>query len=209
MIETNETLLGRLKAETAHEAWREFYEHYWGAILRYARKLGLDEILAQEVLQETMVALMRILPEFAYDRNKGRFRNFLLTIVHRKSLAALRRVRRERESQVPWEDGDGVEPAKPFGEDRAAESAAIEAWREVLLAEALGELRADPGLAENTFAVFEAYVIEKRPVGEVAAAFGLKENAVYQIKNRVLRRLRDRVTRLMRDSGAEWTDPRA
>jgi DNA-directed RNA polymerase specialized sigma24 family protein len=44
-----------------------------GGDLRYARKLGLDETQAQDVLQETMVALMRILPEFAYDRNKGSF----------------------------------------------------------------------------------------------------------------------------------------
>ena len=73
----------------------------------------------------------------------------------------------------------------------------------MLLAEALSELRADPMLGEQTFAVFEAYVIQKRPVAEVAAEFGLKENGVYQIKNRLMRRLEGRIARLMRDSGAE------
>lgn len=201
MISTRDTLLGRLKAEVAHEAWKEFYDLYWGAIIRYARKLGLNEVQAQDVLQETMVALMRILPEFAYDRNKGKFRNFLLTIVHRKCLAVLRRARRERNSHVPWEENGERETANPFGLDEAAEVEALNQWREVLLAEALKELRADATLGDQTFAVFEAYVIEKRPAPEVSAAFGLKENAVYQIKNRLLRRLEVRVACLARDAG--------
>lgn len=203
MISTRDTLLGRLKLDSAHDAWQEFYNLYWGAILRYARKLGLDETQAQDVLQETMVVLMRILPEFVYDRSKGKFRNFLLTIVHRKCLAVLRRARRERESQVPWDGGTEAESADPFGADAAAETEALNHWREVLLAEALKELRADPTLGEQTFAVFEAYVIEKRPVPEVAAVFHLKENAVYQIKNRLMRRLEVRIARLSRDSGGE------
>jgi len=203
MIETRESLLDRLKIDDAQEAWKEFYRLYGRAIVRYGLKLGLTEHQAKEVLQETMVALMRILPEFAYDRGKGRFRNFLLTIVHRKSLAMLRRARREGETSIPWEANGEADSADPFEADRVAEAEAIGHWREALLAEALRELRADPTVSERTLAVFEAYVIEKRRVDEVAARFGLKENAIYQIKNRLLRRLQARVARLMRDSGAE------
>lgn len=203
MITTRETLLDRLKAGDAHDAWREFYHCYWGAILHYARKLGLDAHQAEEVLQETMVALMRILPEFAYDRGKGRFRNFLLTIVHRKALAVLRRARRERASRVPWDEEHDDGTTDPFGGNETAEAEALNRWQEALLAEAMRELRADPTLGELTFAVFDAYVIEKQPAALVAANFGLKENAVYQIKNRLMRLLERRVARLMRDSGVE------
>src|SRR5690349_9984870 len=104
MIDTNETLLERVRKTDAHEAWKLFYEQYWAVILGYARKLGLNPHQAEEVLQETMVTLMRQLPEFQYDRSRGKFRNFLLTIVHRKSLAALRRTKRERDTNVPWEN---------------------------------------------------------------------------------------------------------
>jgi RNA polymerase sigma-70 factor (ECF subfamily) len=202
MISTNDTLLNRLRADNAHGAWKEFYELYWGAILRYARKLGLGEHQAEDVLQETMVALMRILPEFAYDRDKGKFRNFLLTIVHRKSLTVLRRARKERKSQVPWTasgPADGEEFAAHLG---AAESEALARWRESLAEEALRRLRHTERPGENTFAVFDAYVIGGRPPEEVAREFGLKKNAVYQIKNRVLRRLQCEVAKLMKNSGA-------
>ena len=202
MIDTSESLLGRLKDNAPDDAWKQFYEQYWGAILRYARKLGLDDAQAQDVLQETMVVLMRILPEFAYDRGKGKFRNFLLTIVHRKSLGVLRRARRERDSHVPWaENGEG-DTVDPFGNLGADEAEALVRWQETLMEEALRRVREAEGLGENTFAVFEAYAIQRRPPAAVAKEFGLKENAVYQIKNRLLRRLQSEVAKLMKDSGA-------
>lgn len=200
MVTTNESLLGRLRVDNAHEAWRQFFEAYWGAILRYARKLGLNDDQASEVLQETMVALMRILPDFAYDRRKGRFRNFLLTIVHRKSLSVLRRMSRQR--VVTWDDLAESTP-DPLGSHTAAETEARERWRDSLIEEAIHRLRADPRMEEHTFAVFEAYVIEQQPVEEVARKFGLTENAVYQVRNRLLRRLKLEVARLMKSSGVE------
>ncbi len=201
MVTTNESLLGRLRAETAHDAWKEFFDAYWGAILRYGRKLGLNAHEAEEVLQETMVALMRVLPKFVYDPQKGSFRNFLLTIVHRKSLSTLKRNTRPR--PLVWSEGLEAETADPFGDDQAREQEAVGRWRDSLMEEAIRRLRDDPRLGENTFAVFEAYVVQRRPAEEVARQFGLKENAVYQIRNRLLRRVRAEVARLMRSSGVE------
>lgn len=201
MISTCDTLLGRLKAENAHEAWKEFYELYWGAILRYARKLGLDETQAQDVLQETMVALMRILPEFAYDRGKGKFRSFLLTIVHRKSLGVLRRARRSTE--VPLSETVERDTVSSFATSESVDEETLARWRLSLLEEALRRLKANGALAENTFAVFHAYAVERRPVQEVAREFGLKENAVYQIKNRLLARIQHEVAKMMRSGGAD------
>jgi len=201
MITTNESLLGRLRADNADHAWREFFDAYWGAILRYARKLGLSEAQAEEVLQETMVALMRLLPRFVYDRRKGRFRNFLLTIVHRKSLATLQRAARNRE--VRWHEAMDLAPPGTSREEPGADGEAKARWRDSLMEEAIRRLRAAPRLGENSFEVFEAYVLQGEPAAEVARKFGLSENAVYQVRNRLLRRLRIEVARLMRSSGAE------
>jgi RNA polymerase sigma-70 factor (ECF subfamily) len=207
MITTRDTLLARLKAENAHDAWREFYHLYWGAILRYARRLGLNEHQAEEVLQETMVALMRILPAFVYDRRKGRFRNFLLTIVHRKSLAVQRRTRRGQALSFDHAGPQGDDAAAvagalmaPLADTEAAE--AEQRWRESLFETALANVRADPAIGSRTFAVFAAYALEQRPIADVAAEFGLKENAIYQIKNRLVRRVRVEVARLARDACA-------
>ena len=194
MITTDETLLERLKVMDAHEAWKVFYDLYWQPILRYGRKLGLNEAQAEEVLQDTMVALMHLLPEFCYDRGRGRFRNFLLTIVHRKALGVLRGQTRER---ARFDSTGSVEaPA----EDTVTE-AHEERWRESIVATVLDELRADTEVGQRTLAVFEAYVIARRPGKEVAAEFGISENMVHQIKSRLLRRLRAAVQRRLCDGG--------
>lgn len=203
MIDTNETLLERVKSMDAHGAWQEFYKAYWSAILRYARKLGLNQHQAEEVLQETMVTLMRQLPGFTYDRGKGKFRNFLLTIVHRKSLAALRRARRESESSAPWEENIAGENGGVFSADDPAARMAASRWQESILEAVLEELAADARLGPETMAVFRAYVIQGRSAGEVAAEFAIKENAVYQIKNRLARRVQEMVARRLRDSDSE------
>jgi len=205
MIDTRESLLDRLKIDDAHEAWREFYHLYWAAILRYARKLGLSEHQAREVLQETMVALMRILPEFVYDPERGKFRNFLLTIVHRKSLGVLRRA--SRRTELPWHECAEAQIADPFHNSAAVQVEALVRWREVLMEEAVRRVRADARLSADTFAVFEAYGLQRRSAEEVAREFGLKENAVYQIRNRLLRRVQIEVEKLMRSSGDEWAPP--
>ena len=40
-------------------------------------------------------------------------------------------------------------------------------------------------LSAQSKAVYRAYVIEERPIGEVAATFGISRNSVSQIKTRV------------------------
>ena len=200
MIETNESLLGRLRIDNAHEAWQEFFEAYWGAILRYGRKLGLSAHQAEEVLQETMVVLIRILPEFAYDRNKGRFRNFLLTIVHRKALSVLERGSRNR--LLAWNESLESASLDPFGNGGGPEQEALSRWRDSLYEEAIRRMRDDPRLGESTFAVFEAYVIAGQPAEQVARRFKLSENAVYQVRNRLIRRLKMEVSTLMKSGGS-------
>jgi RNA polymerase sigma factor (sigma-70 family) len=205
MINTNETLLDRLRTVQAHDAWQEFYKAYWSAILRYARKLGLNEHQSHDVLQETMVALMRILPDFQYDRRKGKFRNFLLTIVHRKSLTALRRAKGvpdvSLDSDDPWGRG-ALHDILPAAASEADATEAQQRWRESLVEEALARLRADESIEPRTLQIFQAYVIDNQAATAVAAEFGVQENTVYQIKNRLLRRVQVHLARLMRDSGA-------
>lgn len=206
MIDTNETLLDRVKRTDAHQAWKEFFDCYGSAVLRYAQKIGLTEHQAEEVLQETMVALMRQLPTFEYDRGRGKFRNFLLTIVHRKSLAALRRAKKQPDvsldSEDPWTHLSLHDVLAGENADTLSEEV-MSRWRDSIMEDALARLASDEALSEGTWPVFRAYAIENRPVGEVAAEFGLKENAVYQIKNRLMRRLRVDVARRLRDFGTE------
>ena len=203
MDTTRTSLLHRVSLSD-NPAWEEFYSIYWAPIIRYARKLGLQESEAHDVLQETMVALMDILPKFQYDRQKGKFRNFLLTIVHRKCLGVHRRVKRKAEVAIDEPTGEGgLAPIDRLA-GQAEESAPDEsAWQEALMLEAMKRLEADPRIKPESLEAFRAYVIEGQSAPEVARQFGIKENALYQIRSRLIKKLQDEVAMLMRQSQLE------
>jgi len=189
---TRVSLLARLKAAPHERDWEDFYAQYWAVILSFARQQGLDEHAARDVLQEAMMLVLRKIPEFTYDPQRGRFRNWLFTITANKTREAMRRSKGDRMISIS-DRKPGDEQAL---EDRLAAEGpevtdAIErTWRQSLVEEALRRVQEDPQTKPETFAVFQAYAVEGKPVEAVAAQFGLKRNAVYQIKNRFINRLR-------------------
>jgi RNA polymerase sigma-70 factor (ECF subfamily) len=201
---TQRSLLERLSAAAAEGDWELFYAKYAAVILSFAQKQGLDEHGARDVLQETMLVVMRKLPQFSYDPAKGRFRNWLLSIVANKVREARRRAHSERfvSLDADAESGEGArEPAVAAVAAEELESS----WRQSLLEEALRRLLEDPHTKPESVAVFRACAMEELPVAQVAAQFGLKENAVYQIKNRLMNRLRALLAEL--EEGEETPEP--
>ena len=188
---TRVSLLNAL-ARADNAAWEKFFFLYGGAVRTFAARQGLDAAAADDVLQETALVLMRKLPDFQYDSAKGRFRNYLLTIVHRKVLDAHRRA--GRRAEVPLEapvGGEGLAPIDWIEDGRTPSQAErIETeWREALYAQALKRVLADHRNEPETMEIFRAYVLEGEDVVEVCRRYGVTANNVYQIKKRTLSRI--------------------
>jgi len=64
---TRPSLLVRLKDTGDQQSWQEFNDLYRKLIFGFAIKAGLTETEAQEVVQETLIAAAKNLPEFRYD----------------------------------------------------------------------------------------------------------------------------------------------
>jgi RNA polymerase sigma factor (sigma-70 family) len=194
---TQKSLLERLATAPGEGDWAFFYVKYAAVILSFARKQGLEEHGARDVLPETMIVLVRKLPGFAYDPARVHFRNWLLSIVSNKVREAKRRTHREwlvSLDAVP-EEGEALHE-RLMAESANGDATVETVWRQSLLEEALRRVLEDPYTKTETVAVFRACALENRPVAEVAAVYGLKENAVYQIKNRMINRLREMLAEL-------------
>ncbi|MEO6740441.1 MAG: sigma-70 family RNA polymerase sigma factor [Chthoniobacteraceae bacterium] len=192
-LATRLSLLDRLKQASADADWRHFYAKYNAVILSFARKQGADDHTAEDVLQESMMVVIRKLPTFDYDAQQGRFRNWLLTIVTHKVREAKRRSHVDRllsMDALSADDEDSLH-GRLAAEDSSATENLEDSWRQSLLDEALRRVLADSRTKPESVEVFRACALEGQPVGEVAARFGLKENAVYQIKNRMMTRLQE------------------
>ena len=58
-------MLGRLKDWSDDQSWRDFFETYWRLIYSTARKNGLSDAEAQEVVQERVIAVTSPCPPAA------------------------------------------------------------------------------------------------------------------------------------------------
>ena len=79
-IPTRQSLLSRLKDWDDHESWRVFFETYWKLIYNAAIKAGLADAEAQDVVQETVISVMKSMPGFEYDAQHGSFKGWLLRL---------------------------------------------------------------------------------------------------------------------------------
>ena len=93
-------------------AFDELYRRYASAAYGLAYRLTGQQILAQDVVHDSFLALWRA-PE-AYDPSRGRFRTFFLSLVHHRAVDTIRREERMRRRN---ERASNLEPVT--GEDVA------------------------------------------------------------------------------------------
>src|SRR5215475_5253466 len=97
-IPTRTSLLSRLKDWDDQESWKEFFDTYWKMLYSVARRAGLSESDAQDVVQEAIVAVAKKLPGFQYDPASGSFKSWLMLIMRRRIIDYFRKRVREREA---------------------------------------------------------------------------------------------------------------
>jgi RNA polymerase sigma-70 factor (ECF subfamily) len=196
-LATSLSLLGRLKHAAQNRDWEDFYDRYSPVILSFAQKCGLDFSGAEDVLQETVICLIQKLPNFEYDPRKGKFRNWLRQIVKNKAREQLRRSGVERtismsESALGWQLDEAV-----LREDPAQLISGLDqAWEQSVLEQALRRIRADPTVKKETYEIFLALTVAEESIVNLEARFGIKRNAIYQIKSRMQKRLLEEMASL-------------
>jgi RNA polymerase sigma-70 factor (ECF subfamily) len=183
MHTTSTTLLGRLRQPGDQEAWSRFAALYTPLMYYWARKAGLEQEDAADLVQDVFAILIREMPDFEYDRRKS-FRGWLRTVTLNKWRERLRR--RSLPAACP-EEGSVAEVAVP---DPAADFWETE-YRQHLVRRALELAR--PRFPAETWQACWQLVVEGRPAREVAAELGTNLWAVYSAKSRVLRHLRQEI----------------
>src|SRR5260221_4049361 len=77
-IPTRQSLLTRLKNWDDQEGWQDFFDTYWRLIYSFAVKKGLNDSEAQDVVQDTIVSVLKNVAN--YDPKKAPFKVWLLNL---------------------------------------------------------------------------------------------------------------------------------
>jgi RNA polymerase sigma-70 factor (ECF subfamily) len=176
MHTTSVSLLQRLRQVPDAEAWERFVRLYTPLLFYWARRLGLQDNDAADLVQDVLVILVRKLPEFQYQPGRS-FRGWMRTVLMNK-----------------WHDQPRRAAAAPLDSDvqplAPADAEALEEreYRLYVVGQALRMMAAD--FEPGTWQACWETVVCGRPAAEVALELGISANAVYLAKARVLSRLR-------------------
>src|SRR6188472_863642 len=88
---TRRRLLSRLRDLGDDASWRTFLDTYWRLIYNVARRSGLPDAAAQDVVQDTVISVARKMPDFRYDPSVGSFKQWLLLVTRRRICDHVRR----------------------------------------------------------------------------------------------------------------------
>lgn len=186
-LPTRASLLSRLRDLGDSDSWRTFFETYWRLLYNVTRKSGLADAEAQDVVQETVIAVARKMPGFHYDPAKGSFKQWLLLITRRRIQDHLRRVYRS----LPLAEGAARDPAAQI-ENLPADVPAVDAgfesaweteWRENIYQSALTRVRQK--VNPKNFQAFDGCVIQGLKAPRVARMLGMSVAQVYLARHRV------------------------
>jgi RNA polymerase sigma factor (sigma-70 family) len=196
-IPTRQSLLVRLKDWADDTSWRDFFNTYWKLIYGVAIKAGLTDAEAQDVVQETVIAVAKKIPAFQYDSTRGTFKAWLLQITRRRIVDQFRK-RQPVSPSRPRPAGETRRTATiervPAPESLEIDAAWDEEWQKNLYETALEKVKQQ--VTGKQFQIFELYAVKNWPVQRVAETLGVSTGQVYLAKHRITELLKAEVHRL-------------
>jgi len=196
-IQTRPSLLDRLKSGDDAESWSEFYRVYRKLIRDFALHAGLNDTEADEVVQETAIALSRNLPEFRYNPKVCRFKTWLLN----QASWRIKDQIRKRRTVSPIGPRDDEESPRTTEIERVPDPASFDLdtlfeaqWRNNLFTLALERVKQKFSLKQ--IQIFDLLVIKEWPAKEVARSLGITLANAYVTKHRIAAAIEKEIKRL-------------
>ncbi len=193
----------------AVEALEALCGTYWQPLYRFIRRSGRTAEDAEDLVQGFFAHLLQLSGLRLADRERGRFRAFLLGSLKHYMANEWQRVHRLKRGgyvthlSIDWQDAEtglGIEPADEHSPDKLYDRD----WAMTLLDKVLDDLAAEE--KELDFARWKAYLSmssERLSYADLAAEFGMTEGAarvaVHRLRKRYRQRLRDEIGRTLAD----------
>ena len=180
---TSVSLLKAISDGTASARWTDFYYRYAPAMRGFLRE-RFPYVEADDVIQETLVALTKAMPDYHYTPDgNGHFRNWLMGIVKHKALDAVRRATTFsslKTTMARQEDRQTVAPNVLDDDD---------SWKQAAMEAAIEQVMSDDSITARTREVFRHVALMHEAPDDVARQFGISRNNVDQIKKRMIDKL--------------------
>lgn len=201
LLATRRSLVDRLADWDDRKHWQEFFDTYWKLIYSVARKSGLTDAEAQEVVQETVITVAKKIGKLRYDPAIGSFKGWLLQITRWRIADQFRKrepgnVKRPRSAEERL-----TATMERLPDPNIVDLGTLweKEWQENLLAAAITGVKkkVDP----KQFQIFDCYVRKEWPAQKVAEQLRVSIGQVYLARHRVSALLKKEIKALKKHSG--------
>src|SRR5947199_8173240 len=198
LLATRRSLVDRLANWDDRERWQEFFDTYWKLIYSAARKSGLTDAEAEEVVQETVITVAKNIEKLKYDPNRGSFKGWLLQITRWRIVDQFRK-REPGNAKAPRTAEDRLTATiERLPDSRVDDLDAVwdAEWKENLFEGAIARVKkkVDP----KQFQIFDCYVRKEWPARKVAAQLRVSVGQVYLTRHRISALIKKEVKTLER-----------
>lgn len=165
------------------QAWETFVGLYTPLIFYWARKVGLDQADAADLVQDVFAIVFRKLPDLKYDR-QGSFRGWLRTV----TLNKFREQRRKK--TLPTVDATDSLMGKLASIPQAESTWDLDYGR-ILLKQAMDQMECD--FEPSTWTALKSVMSQESTIQQAAEQNNVSPWTIYSARSRLMRRLRDQL----------------
>lgn len=186
--QTRASLIAQVRSSEDREAWNQFVFIYRPVLYRMARRRGMQDADAQDVVQTILMRVAASIHRWEETSPETRFRHWLRRVARNAMISAFTR----KPKDVAAGGSEMLELLAEQPEDIASieRELAVETMRELYLrAAAIVKADFDP----ETWQAFELTVVRGQSCDEVAATLKKSIGTVYVARGRIMRRLREHV----------------
>ncbi len=191
---TSASLLLRVRNTQDGTAWREFNDLYRELLTSFCRRKGLQHSDSEDVVQRVMANLIKTLPQFVYDSNRGRFRDYLYRCI-RSAISEWSKRRSNHHAQLDTpvamfiaadaeSDGDGAD---------------VSLWEQEWVAHhyRLARATVQTTVEARSLEIFDRSIAGES-VQQLAAAFEMNQEAVRKVRQRIRARMEELIAAQIR-----------
>jgi RNA polymerase sigma factor (sigma-70 family) len=187
---TRQSLLTRLKDWDDHAGWREFFDTYWRLIYSVARKAGLADADAQDLVQEVLLGVARQMPAGTYDKSRGRFKHWLLGIVRHRLADYWKKQGRAQSRSGPMPERESLLGCEDPELDRMWQKE----WTTHLLQAAMARVQSK--VSARNFLIFDLSMVRQTPTSRISQMLGVSTPHIWIVRHRVGKLVAAEVRRL-------------
>ncbi len=188
--QTRKTLIEKLDNWADWSSWDDFYRTYSGFVWHVARKSGLSDEEASDVVQETFIGVAKNLQKKKFDTSQGSFKSFLLNQARWRIIDQFRRRKKQQDREANIHDDFGNEERHTAPIDRCADPKgnALEKlwdkeWQDQIMELALRRVRSL--VSPQQFQIFSCYVLKGWSPERIKEELGVNAALVYLARHRV------------------------